>query len=43
MERYIDPGFMPVPPDLKAARAQHIEENRKANCRMENKKGECGN
>ena len=41
MERYIDPSFTPTPPDLKAARAQRIKENRKANCRLENKKDEC--
>ncbi|MBK6342133.1 MAG: DDE-type integrase/transposase/recombinase [Flavobacteriales bacterium] len=41
MERYLDPGFTPAPPDLKAARTQRIAENRKANCRLENKRDEC--
>ena len=35
MEHYLNPGFTPAPPDLKAARAQRIEENRKTNCRLE--------
>jgi hypothetical protein len=29
------------PPDLKAARVQRIEENRKTSCRMETKGSEC--
>ncbi|MEZ4755229.1 MAG: hypothetical protein R2817_00210 [Flavobacteriales bacterium] len=41
MERYLNPGFTPAPPDLKAARAQRIEENRKTNCRLERKGSEC--
>ena len=41
LERYLNPGFTPAPPDLKAARAQRIEENRKTNCRLERKGPEC--
>lgn len=42
MERYIDPNFSLVLPDLKAARARRIEENRKANCKLEKPEGTCG-
>lgn len=41
LERYLNPGFTPAPPDFKAARAQRIEENRKTNCRLECKGPEC--
>lgn len=41
LERYLNPGFTPAPPDLKAARAQRIEENSKTNCRLERKGPEC--
>ncbi|MBL7981859.1 MAG: transposase, partial [Flavobacteriales bacterium] len=41
LERYLNPGFTPAPPDLKAARAQRIEENRQTNCRLERKGPEC--
>ena len=41
LERYINPSFTLAPPDLKAAQAQRIAENRKANCIMQNKIGEC--
>ena len=41
LERYLNPGLTPAPPDLKAARAQRIEENRQTNCRLERKGPKC--